>query len=535
MKYFFISTICLISTFAHAQSISDKKLKSLDKEIESIMKLWDIPGVSVGVVKDGKTIYSKGIGYRDKDKELTADENTLFAIGSCTKAFTASMLGKLADERKLDFKDKVTKHLPAFSFYSEEMNKQISIKDLMTHQTGVPRYDLSWFYFPTQDLDSMMNRIQYLEPVAEVREKTIYNNFMFGLQGKIVEKLTDHSWKQNLDSMLLKPLQMTRTTANFESFVQEKNKSIGYESYYDSPEKTFAIPYRNIEGINPAGGIFSSAKDMNNWMKMWLNEGKFNDKSILPSNYVKEASSSQVVFASGYPEKYAPHNFIYNYGYAWLFSSWNNYYMVSHNGAIDGFNASVSLIPTEGLGVVVLANRQTGGTNAISRVILQTLLDVKKDFTPGQEKNETDKWMKNASEGKDVITQPILPSRPLQEFVGRFEHKGFGKLNVILKNDSLFAYTANQGFYLKPYRYNVLEAIPIFFGKISPSLFGEDLKMNFQTDFEGDIAVIDILMDENHIQFERIADKLSLTKEDLLHYQGDYDFGGDVAKVYIDK
>ena len=179
---------CGLSSNLFAQS--DDRLKGLDGELEKILKSLDETGFAVAIVEKDKVLYSKGFGYRDYENKIKVDANTLFAIGSCTKAFTSSILGLLNKEGKLDFEDSPIDYVKELRFYNAQMNDMITIRDLMSHRTGIPRHDFSWYFFPTFSKDSLITRIQYHEPFTSVRNKYYYNNFMFLLQGVIGERIT---------------------------------------------------------------------------------------------------------------------------------------------------------------------------------------------------------------------------------------------------------------------------------------------------------------------------------------------------------
>ncbi len=185
---------CLLPAMAQKKSTSDKRLNGLDAELEKLLSAWYAPGFAIAIVEKDKVIYSKGFGFRDYDKKLPVTPNTLFAIGSSSKAFTSGVLGILREANKLSFDDSPIKYVPELRFHNAGMNDLITIKDIMTHRTGLPRHDYSWYLFPTHSRDSLMQRIEHQQPFAGVREKWYYNNFMFLTQGVIAERITGKSW-----------------------------------------------------------------------------------------------------------------------------------------------------------------------------------------------------------------------------------------------------------------------------------------------------------------------------------------------------
>jgi CubicO group peptidase (beta-lactamase class C family) len=231
----------------NAQPPTDARLKGLDTFAINVLKDWHAAGVTIAVVEKGKVVYTGGFGYRDLDKKLPVTENTQFAIGSCTKAFTASIIGMLQQDGKLDLDKPVRNYLPELKFQNEYTNDHATLRDMMCHRTGLPRHDLSW-YASWATRNELLERIQYMEPTAELREKWQYNNFMFMAQGVVIEKLTGKSWEENMKERILKPLGMDNT--NLSTTVMEKSSdhSLAFATK-DSSVK--AIPYRNIDAMGP--------------------------------------------------------------------------------------------------------------------------------------------------------------------------------------------------------------------------------------------------------------------------------------------
>lgn len=191
-------TLFAIISISTVLAQQDKRLKGLEKELNEILEATKTPGFTVAIVEGKKIIYAKGFGYRDYENKIPADANTLFAIGSSSKAFTSSILGQLRQEDKISFEESPLKYLPDLKFYNDEMNNNIIIKDLMSHRTGLPRHDYSWYLFPTNNKDSLLLRVQHQEPFTGVRKQWYYNNFMFLAQGVIAESITGKSWEENL-------------------------------------------------------------------------------------------------------------------------------------------------------------------------------------------------------------------------------------------------------------------------------------------------------------------------------------------------
>lgn len=307
----FLLLLYFLCTSVSAQN--DKRIAALEPQLEKLLKDWKAAGFAVAVVDKNKLIYSKGFGYRDLEKKLPVTPNTLFAIGSCTKAFTASLIGILNKDGLVSIDKPAYNYLPSLSFFNTGMKDVVTLRDMMSHRTGLPRHDLSWYLFPTSSRDTLLQRIQYQEPTAGVRDKYQYNNFMFFAQGVITEKITGKTWEQNIKSNFFTPLNMTRSNFSVNDLAKDKDAAVGYYVKNDSIIKK--IPYYNIDAMGPAGSINSSVNEMSNWVITWINGGNYKGKEIIPSFHVREAMSSQVISAPGLPEKETPDIHFANYGF----------------------------------------------------------------------------------------------------------------------------------------------------------------------------------------------------------------------------
>ncbi|MEP7269314.1 MAG: serine hydrolase domain-containing protein, partial [Saprospiraceae bacterium] len=349
MKNIFLLLLTLQFVHLHAQKPVDKRLAGLDTMVARVLKDYKAPGVSIAVVEKNKIVYTGGFGYRDLANKLPVTENTLFAIGSCTKAFTASMLGQMVNDGALDLDKPVRNYLPELKFYNEYLNDHVTIRDMMTHRTGLPRHDYSW-YGSTATRNELLKRIEYLQPSAELREKYQYNNFMFMSQGVLLEKLTGKSWEANIKERIFDPLGMSQTVTTMADLEKSADRSLAYALIRDS--FAMPIPYRNIDNIGPAGAINSSAKDMAKWLITWINDGKYNGKEIVPASFRNQAISIQMANGAG-PNTEFPAVTSFGYGLAWTVGTYRGHYRVEHGGGIDGFITTTGFFPNDSIGIFV--------------------------------------------------------------------------------------------------------------------------------------------------------------------------------------
>lgn len=529
-----LTIISISSVFAQ----KDGRLKGLEKELNDILEATQAPGFAVAIVEGKKIIYAKGFGYRDYENKIPADANTLYAIGSSSKAFTSSILGQLRQEDKISFEESPIKYVPDLKFYNDEMNNGIIIKDLMSHRTGLPRHDYSWYFFPTNNKDSLLLRVEHQEPFIGVRHKWYYNNFMFLAQGVIAERITGKSWEENIKERFFEPLGMSRSNVSIDELEKSSNAAIGYELKKDSVISS--MDYYNIAGMSPAGSINSSVNDMANWLITWINKGKFNDQQILPQAYVDEAISSQMVISGALPDKEFPDVHLSNYGYAWFISSYRGHYRVEHGGNIDGFSANVAFFPSDSIGVVVLTNQNGSAVpglvrNTVADRMLKTQkTDWAKRFTERKLKAKKEKEEAKSESASSKI-ENTKPSHILQNYTGKYSNPGYGEFNITNQNDSLFANFKLKTFYLRHVHYDVFEPFEATKTGIDTTDSGS-LRLNFNTNDGGEISLVKIKMEgalDHPIEFKHKPNIIDVDIATLERYVGDYELSGTTIKVYI--
>lgn len=534
-------SICLffcLALFSSTYAQTDKRLKGLDKDLNTILEVTKAPGFAVAVVDGDKIIYSKGFGYSDYENKTPVDANTLFAIGSSTKAFTSAILGQLRTEDKLSFDDSPLKHLPELKFYNDDLNNHVIIKDLMRHSTGLPRHDLSWYLFPSADKDSLIARITYQEPFTGIRQEWHYNNFMFLAQGVIAEKITGQSWEENIKTRFFEPLGMSRSQTLLSELQKTDNAAFGYELKKD--DKISKMDYYDISGMSPAGSIYSSANDMAKWLSMWINKGKYNDQEILSEAYINEAMSSQMVMSAALPEEENPDLFFANYGYGWMTMSYRGHYRVEHGGNIDGFSASAAFFPSDKLAIVVLANQNGSSVPSLVRnTIADRLLggkttDWTKRFVDAQEKARKMETELKLEDSETTQVKNTRPSHVMQDYTGSYENAGYGSFNIVVINDSLFANFKRKKLYLKHYHYDVFEPYEVNKTGIDTTASGA-MRLNFATGDGGDIIKVTMKTEAalDPIAFKRTPNTIDVSTADLEMYVGDYNLMGTTLKIYI--
>lgn len=530
----------LLLSFFVSPSFSQKKqdvFKILDTELEKARVALNTPGFAIAIVQKDQIVYAKGFGFKDVENQVPVTENTLFAIGSSSKAFTSAVLGVLRKEEKIDFDARPGKYIPELRFYEPWMNEQIIVKDLMAHRTGLPRHDFSWFMFPSESKSELIKRIEFQEPFTGLRQQWYYNNWMFFLQGEIGARLTGKSWEQNVKELFFDKLGMTRSNFRIPEMKKDADKSFGYSVELDG--KTKRMDYYNIAAMGPAGAINSSVSEMSNWLITWINGGKFKGEQIIPEDYVKEAMSAQMVVGAGTPSKEHPDVQFSNYGYGWFLASYRGHYRVEHGGNIDGFSANAAFYPTDSLGIVVLTN-QNG--SPLPNVVRNMVADRMLNLEPSDWLGETVKRLEEAKEAQakakavaDSTAKASLtkPSHILMDYTGTYEHPGYGKMEIDLKNDTLFVQTGLLGGFLEHKDYYAFNLFLIYQGEPNRD---NPFVLQFVSNMTGDISGLKASLEPalDPIEFKRTPKENELSVDDLKKYEGAYLLMGvQEVKIYI--
>lgn len=545
MKQLLFLLLLLISGIAAMPQTSkkgadlpDKRFAGLDTTFARVLKEWKAPGFAVAVVEKNKVIWAKGFGYRDLEKKLPVTPNTQFAIGSCTKAFTSTLIGMLSKDGKLEYDKPVREYLPELRFFNDELNDKVTLRDMMCHRTGLPRHDLSWYLFETDSRDSVLQRIRYMEPSAGLRERWQYNNYMFFLQGMVAEKLTGKSWEENVRERIFTPLGMANSNFSVKDMEKNPEGAIGYDLIKDSLVKK--MEYYDINSMGPAGSINSSVSDMAKWVMAWINDGKVDGKELIPAGYRSEAITGQMVMGGGLPDAEIPDIQFSTYGFGWMMASYRGHYWVDHGGNIDGFSASTCFFPSDSIGIVVLVNQNGSPVPGVVRSYISDRLLKEKyiDWSTNIRK-KVEKAKKAAEEAKKSASSSRKANapmtHPIKDYEGIYSHKGYGSFRVALKNDSLFAWVKDKTLWLKHFHYDVFQGWLVDKKDGIDTVNQEAMNVQFNMNVSGDIESASLNLEPaiKPLIFERKAAGLDVKKDDLTKYAGDYELAGIVAKFYL--
>lgn len=522
---------------ASAQSAapaSKPSLDGLDEFITQAMKDWKVPGLALAVIQDGKVTLLKGYGYRDLEKQLPVTPNTLFAIGSITKSFTVTTLGMEMDEGKVDWDKPAHDYLPTFKLFTPELTEQVTIRDLITHRTGLPRHDLLWY---TSDFsrESILARLQYLEPSKPLRTNFQYNNLMFMTAGYIAGQLNGTSWEDAITQRIFKPLGMTGT--NFSELETQNSDDFGqpYRKGSDLKAELKRIPFDaqcpNRCAMGPAGEINSNVTDMSKYLLFHMNHGKVDGKQLLSENNSVQMQSPQMVMQGAPAFKETGEN---SYGMGFFISTYRGHKVVDHGGNIDGFSANLSFIPADKIGVVVLTNLDGNPLPSIvTRNIYDRLLGL--DQVPWNQRALADeaggKHAEQEAKDKGYSTRKLgtHPSHDLKEYAGEYSNPGYGKVTIEPDGDS-FKITLNKvSRKLEHYHYDIFQT------PADPLDVFEKMKVQFFTDMDGDISSLSMPLqpDVKDIVFTRLPDRQLTERSFIEAFAGDYEIEGSPVPLKV--
>ena len=426
-----------ILTRTRKDVIAKQKLEAIAALIEAGRSTAQIPGIGVGVVVDGKVVWSRGFGQRDVANKLPVTSQTLFMIGSTTKAFTTAALGTLKDKGVLTFKDRVRQHLPAFDL-ADDRDLFLTIEDLASHGTGVDRSDIVWYLQPPKTRTDVLKTLPLLKLNQEARVGFNYNNWMYTVLGIVIEEKTGQSFADVVKNRLLLPLGMTSTAMDFTAVPGLKNRSLAYDRIDDA---IAAVPWHVNPQMQPAGSAsVSTIDDMNRWMMFHLGDGTAaSGKRVLDATTLKTLHTPVRIGQVDLADADEPLN---DYGYAWASSVWRGHTRISHSGGIDGFMSLVTLMPNENIGVVVLQNTTHGVlTGSITDQILQTLLDLPTRDRVALAAEKIAVALKKSAD-KDLEPPMLLragtkPAHSLGEYTGRYSSSLFADVIVDVVGEQL--------------------------------------------------------------------------------------------------
>jgi len=440
-----------------AKARQDKAIATLLQLADSLRQKQQVPGIGIGIIQDGKIALAGGVGQRDAEKNLPVTAQTLFAIGSSSKAFTAMGLGLLVDDGKLEWDKPVIQYMPDFQLYDEFATKEMTAVDLVTHQSGLPRHDLMW-YGSSFSRQEIYNRLRFLPPNKSFRSTWQYQNLMYMTAGVLIERLSGKSWEEFTRERIFKPLGMANSVFSVKEVPKTAETALPYRKDGDKAER---IPNREIAAVGPAGSIHSNVNDMLKWVQMHLDAGKVNGQAFIGADAINKMHHPHKVIESSESPEF-PEFSARSYGLGWFVYNRGDMKVVQHGGNIDGFSAYVYMLPKQQIGMVFLTNRDgTGLPGVLANYATDLLLD--KPYTDWYTKAFGDE-SKKEEEKKDEESKkkkPVpgtTPSHALKDYAGKYEHPGYGIMEVKMVGDSLHMAFNSFDATLRHWHYDVFNA-----------------------------------------------------------------------------
>jgi len=427
--------ILFITTLSTRGQITEAKL---DDVVNRTMKTFNVPGIAVAIVKDGKVVISKGYGVTNIKTQQKVDGNTLFGIASNSKAFTSAALAMLVDEKKINWDDKVIKYIPEFKMYNDYVTNEFTIRDLLTHRSGLGlgAGDLMiWpdgHNFTPKDI---IKNIHFLKPTSSFRTKYDYDNLLYVIAGEVIERVSGSSWCDFIDARILKPLKMDHSASSWRFLKDTTNTIVPHVPTNGKLEiiKRYTNPI-----FDAAAGIYTSSNDLSKWVIAQLNHGKYgtnNENNLFNEAVQKDMWTPQTILPLNNMKPYSC-NFK-AYGLGWQLTDINGHLQVSHTGGLDGIVTQTIMIPDLQLGIIVLTNQQSGSAfNAISNTIkdsylgfhfpdhVVTLSTGRKKVEENADKITDEVWVKvNLNVAANTQLEP-------KKITGNYQDNWFGKISI---------------------------------------------------------------------------------------------------------
>jgi CubicO group peptidase (beta-lactamase class C family) len=447
-------TICVLASFAGLVSLGVAGLlllrdppdlqaqahlsKAIDDVAKRTMKQWQTPGLALVVVHDDRVVYLKGLGVREVHKPDLVTADTVFPLASCSKSFTTLAMGMLVDEGKLDWDEPVRKHVPYFHLADKLADADVTLRDLVTHRTGVGSHDLLWYATPWT-LEERIRRVGKLDLDMPFRAGFRYQVVLFGAAGVAVGNASKSSWQDFVQERILDPLKMKSSRCT-QPPANEGNQASPHRKGEDG--KVATTPRFAFTAPDPAGSIHSTARDLASYLRFQLGEGKWNGKQLISAESLAEPQTAQVVLRrAGAAKLMNPETQFLHYGMGWIVQDYRGKRVLMHGGSIDGFRIHLTLVPEARLGIALLNNLDGGFANlALSNSVLDLFLGAPaKDWSTYYLEVFEAGEREDRARAKELRNQRGAkgPPRALQDYVAVYEDAAYGSCKIELDKNGL--------------------------------------------------------------------------------------------------
>jgi CubicO group peptidase (beta-lactamase class C family) len=422
-----------------AQTPRPEPFPGLDAYVTAALTTWQVPGLSLAIVRHDSVLYTRGYGVRTIGKPDRVDDQTIFALASTSKAFTATAVAMLVDDGKMHWDDRATTFLPGFQLYDPYATRELTIRDMLTHRSGLARGELIWLYSGL-DRDEILRRIRYLKPSWGFRSQFGYQNMMYVAAGQAVANASGMTWDEFLRRRIFTPLGMTSTTTTLASLGRFQNVASPHIAVGDTIRTT---AFYHNDPMGPAGSIMTNAHDMAQWLRLQLGSGTVDGKKLVSAAALDETHTPQTIIRlEGTEKRLYPMASFLSYGMGWFVSDYRGHVVAEHGGNINGFTAVAAMLPKDDFGVVVLTNKN--GT-LLTYALMDWLFDrdlgaPARDWSAEFFKNyqllraRGDSIAKRQEAQRVTGTQPTLP---LDRYAGTYRDSAYGTAVVTVANGSL--------------------------------------------------------------------------------------------------
>ena len=404
---------------------------SIDVYVNRAMTNWRIPGVAVCIIKDNRIVLMKGYGVKELGIPEKVDENTLFMIGSNTKAFTATAMAMLQEQKKLSLDDKVSKYLPWFKLENKEAGDQVIIRDLLCHRLGFKTFQGDFtFYNSNLTREQVIGKLAQIKAAYPFRTKWGYTNAAFLTAGEIIPKADGKSWEAFIKDNIFAPLGMINTLALTADMPKSFNRTVPHTLI---DERLSAVPYAQLDNLAPAGSISSSVNDMSKWVMALLNDGKVGPRQVIPQAAIAATRQPQDYVGS---IRHLNGETNYElYGLGWFLQDYAGHRIVMHDGGVTGYVSSVTLVPQDHLGIVILTNTDS---NSFYDALRWEIMDA---YFKLPYQDYSDKYLASfkanmAAEQKidrklrDSVMLNLQPAQPISAYIGRYHNDLYGDMTI---------------------------------------------------------------------------------------------------------
>lgn len=476
------------------------KLEGFDSYIQKLMLDWNCPGIGVGIVVNDELVFSKGYGYRDYEQKLPFTTSTLFPIASNSKLFTAVAAGLLVEEGLIEFDEPVRDKVPDIRFCSDTLNGSVTLRDMLAHRTGIPRYDRIWYKSNLTRKD-IVGRIKALEPASALRESYLYNNIMYAAVGYMVEQLTGKRWEEFIREKILLPLEMNDTIYAISDMLVQPDFAVPFNQRRGNTE-LYKVPYVEDEATAPAGAIISNIRDMSKWLIALMDNGKFKGKQVVSQSVLRATMDPNISIPDVFSERFGfGERLNSSYGMGRIIEVYRGHLLTSHGGYIDGFHSQVSCLPGERIGVVVFITgdhcsslSDTICFNAYERILGLTQTPWSERWLDIVMKDKQAQEAARSNAGEDRVRN-THPSHAINEYIGDYVHPAYGQLNIGLQDGHLHFNFFGVSLPLLHFHYDR-------FDSPDDELSGK-WSVNFAINPQGDIDRVSMTVDQAEVVFVR--------------------------------